>query len=177
MVLSPLQRTTRPGMTLAVTELFTQCRHIACYIDGGQNRLPFSIVIGQATLSQQPESLALPFEKFLDAQAIARPLAGLIDLTVPLQLFGLRLKNGLPDIVWPWTDHYQTVLQHSSHTRQLQFDQYERPLPNLYAKQLYIAQHRNLIWHDTKSFASWVISHGSRWNLPWSPAWYELVDG
>lgn len=97
-------------------------------------------------------------------------MAGLINLTMPLQLVGLCLKNGIPDIVWPWTDQYQTALHRSPYIQQLQFDQYERPLPNLFTKQLYIAQHRDLIWHDTTSFARWVIRHGHRWNLLWSPA-------
>lgn len=176
MVLNPLHRVVRPGTALAVTELYTQCRHIVGYIDGDQNGLPFSIVIGQAFLCQQPESLALPFEKFLDAQALARPLAGLIDLAAPLDLFGFTLKNdssGIPSLVWPWSDHYQTVLHHSPHIGQLLFDQYERPLPNLYAKQLYIAQHRGLLWHDTKAFAGWFLGQKHRWNLPWSPVGYE----
>ena len=81
-------------------------------------------------------------------------------------MFGRHLKNGQPDIVWPWTDHYQTALYRSLRNRPLRFDQYERPLPDLHAQQLYIAQHRNLIWHDTSSFASWIIRHGHNWNLP-----------
>ena len=169
MALNPPHRTARPGTALTVTELFTQCRHLVGYIDGDQNGLPFSIVIGQASLSQQPEPLALPFEKFLDAQALAKPLAGLIDLTAPLDLFGFTLKtdsSGIPSIVWPWTDHYQTVLHHAPHAGQLLFDQYDRPLPSLSIKQLYIAQHRGLLWRDTKAFACWFLCHRHRWNMP-----------
>jgi len=66
----------RPSPVTLFTELHTHCRHIVCYIDGDQNGLPFSIVIGQASLNQQPEPLALQFEKFLDPHAIAKPLAG-----------------------------------------------------------------------------------------------------
>lgn len=168
MVLSPNPLPVQPDAAPVITELVTQCRHIVCCIDGDQNGLPFSIVIGQATLSQQPELLALPFEKFLNAQAIAKPMAGLIDLTAPLDLFGFTTpkdNSAIPGIVWPWSDHYQTVLRHSPHIRQLQFDQYGRPLPNLNAKQFYIAQRRTLLWHDTKTFAGWFFGNWRRWNL------------
>lgn len=155
-----------PPPAPVITELITQCRHIVCCIDGKQNGLPFSIVIGQATLSQQPETLALPFEKFLDTQALAKPMAGLIDLTAPMDLFGLSPNHdssGLPGIVWPWSDHYLTVLRHAPHIGRRHFDQYGRPLPSLSVKQLYIAQRRTLLWHDTKAFAGWVLGNWRRW--------------
>ncbi|WP_156943170.1 hypothetical protein [Pseudogulbenkiania sp. MAI-1] len=168
MELSPSPLPSLSGLAASFTELVTHCRHIVCCIDGNQNGLPFSIVIGQVTFSQQPELLALPFEKFLHDQAIARPMAGLINRTAPLDLFGFtppKDGSGIPGIVWPWTDHYLTVLRHSLHIRQMQFDQYGRPLPNLCAKQLYIAQRHTLLWHDTKSFAGWFFGNWRRWSL------------
>lgn len=156
----------RPSPVTLFSELHTHCRHIVCYIDGDQNGLPFSIVIGQASLNQQPEPLALQFEKFLDPHAIAKPLAGLISLTAPLDLFGFippKDNAGIPGIVWPWTNRYQTALSRVPLARQLLFDQYGRPLPDISVKQLYIARHRGLLWHDTKAFTGWFLGHWRRW--------------
>lgn len=102
----------------------------------------------------------------LSPDTLAKPMAGQIDLTAPLDLFGFtppKDNSGIPSIAWPWSDHYHTVLRHAPHIGHLRFDQYGRPLPNLSVKHLYIAQRRTLLWHDTKAFAGWVLGNWRRW--------------
>lgn len=160
MTLSHIFMATQPGIALAITDLVTQCRHIVAYIDQHTCGLDFSIVVGQTSLVQQPESFAIQFQKYFDGHAMPRPVVSLIDMSLPLQLFGLIRHNDAHSIIWPWTERYQTALQQCSQAEKLQFDQYSRPLPNIFAKQLYIGMQSELLWHDTESFADWFLK---RW--------------
>jgi len=128
-------------------------------IDVGQRGLDFSIVLGQTTLIQQPQSLVIYFEKDKRGAGICRLPSLTLDLSSPLLLFGIRQKNGLPDIIWPWSAFYHITLQQLSHSEALNYDHYGRPFPDIPARQYFIGLQWELRWRDTKSFAEWFISY------------------
>lgn len=156
-----------PGKNLGTfqTELHTQLRHTVLYIDPKLSGLDFAVIVGQITLVQQPEQLAVYFEKFLNNQSLRRRPSGILKLDSPVYLFGLQKDNHEHHVIWPWSDEYWQAHQIESLNDRLNYDQYSRPLPDISARQLYIAVLRTMQWHNTKHFAQWFLENQSRWKL------------
>lgn len=156
--LSSVQNSDTPHFT----ELVTQCRHCVLYIDQ-RAKLSFPLIIGQTTLIQQAEPQAVYFERFLSRPTMQRQPYGWLDPQASLHLFGIS-RDSPHEIIWPWSICYQNALQQLAED-ELYIDQYARPLPRAGARQLYVAQRRELLWRNTQDLADWFFLHQWRWPL------------